>query len=102
MEQGADTNVLANEIQHLNKGLGEVKDEVKGLRSDFSDYLDKEADRWQKWSELQSSTVQIQAKQNEIIAIQSDHEARIRRLEFWGICAFGGLSVITFILNYFK
>lgn len=102
MPEGADTSVLANEIKHLNVGLGEVKDEVKGLRQDFSDYLDKEAERWQKWSEVHSAVTQMQARQNEIIAKQNDHELRIRRLEYWGISAIGALTVITFVLNYLK
>lgn len=53
-EDLANHAVLANEIKHLNEEMTNVKDEIKGLRQDFSNYLDKEAERWQKWGEIKT------------------------------------------------
>lgn len=56
-EISTNTQVLATEIKHLNNEMREVKDEIKGMRLDFSSYLDKEAERWQKWGELKTDIV---------------------------------------------
>lgn len=66
--------------------MTEVKDEIKGLRKDFSDYLDKESERWQQWG-----------------MVKSDLEALKQRVDFiekivYGACGFILLTVLGAIV----
>lgn len=70
--------VLEAKMEFFGKEMTAVKEEVKGLRGDFSKYLDNEALKWQKWGEMHSAIV---GAQNDIIRIEKESEERDARIE---------------------
>lgn len=63
---------LKVKMDNVSDNISELKDDIKDLKSNF-------------------------ASKEEV----ADHEARLRRLEFWGGLAIGGLFVVQFFIGVY-
>lgn len=62
-------------------------------------YIKKSIDRIENTLTVMDSSY---VKKEDLLPLEKDHEARLRRLETWGFSAIGALGIIQFALNYFK
>lgn len=90
------------EIKNLKTELKEFKEEIKGLRTDVANYLNKESERWDKWTDLLSGVNVLKNRVDEAEKERDDHELRIRRVERWGMMGIGALGLAQFLVAWLK
>lgn len=84
---------IQKDIEFIKENSKTMGDGFTALRKEFSDYLDKEALRWQRWSEVHSMA---QEAKNGVEKLEKSFENYVTREEFALIqrIVYGAITVV--------